>query len=120
MTIPTRSPILLPWIAKKAGIPQSEAMALWLEALVFAGGYTGINSPAYFKLAVDTWLEAVARRCLQARELPTEPLPMIDWQQVNFFDVGSWINPWYAQRRQAIAANAVLPAPTCALAVANS
>ncbi|MBK6636971.1 MAG: hypothetical protein IPH08_15255 [Rhodocyclaceae bacterium] len=114
MNLPHRSSILLPWVAKKAGIGESEAMALWVQALAFAGGYTAINSPAYFKLAVDTWLEAVTHQCVQARAVAAPALPMIDWLQADFMDVDSWINPWRSHPWQSrrLPQSAVLPAPT--------
>lgn len=65
MTMNPKTPKLLPWLAKKAGITERRAMALWVDAERWAKHRTAPGSADYFKLAVDRLLELVAAESLR-------------------------------------------------------
>ncbi|MCX7149856.1 MAG: hypothetical protein NTY05_10690 [Rhodocyclales bacterium] len=60
-----RTPKLLPWLAKKAGISERRATALWLESERWAARRAASGSSAYYKLAVDRLLELTAAESLR-------------------------------------------------------
>ena len=60
-----RAPKLLPWLAKKAGISEQRALALWLESERWAARQAAPGSSTYFKLAVDRLLELTAAESLR-------------------------------------------------------
>lgn len=61
-----KSPMLLPWLAKKAGIDERRADVLWHDACRYAAHRAAPESSAYFKLAIDRLLELVAAESLRA------------------------------------------------------
>ena len=64
-------PKILPWVAKKAGIPMARAEVLWNEALRDATRVCAVvESPEYWKTAVDHLLERVAAESLDRRAAP--------------------------------------------------
>jgi hypothetical protein len=69
-TLP-KTPKMLPWLARKAGISDIRAEALWHDAERWAGAAGHAGSADYFKLAVDRLLQLVGRgiTCV-----PTPPL----------------------------------------------
>lgn len=60
------TPKILPWLAKKAGISESRATALWHEAEHWAAHRATPGSSRYFKLAVDRLLELALAESLRA------------------------------------------------------
>ena len=56
-----KTPKILPWLAKKAGISESRAAALWHEAERWAARRAPTGSSPYFKLAVDRLLHLFRR-----------------------------------------------------------
>lgn len=60
-----KTPMLLPWLAKKAGIGEQRAATLWLEAEHWAKRRAVAGSSTYFKLAVDRLLELMAAESLR-------------------------------------------------------
>ena len=61
-----RTPKILPWLARKAGIAERRAETLWHAAQRYAavhGGETG--TPVYWKLAMDRLLELIAAETLR-------------------------------------------------------
>lgn len=60
-----KSPKLLPWLAKKAGITEQRATLLWLDASRWADARSNAGSAAYYKMAVDRFLELVAAEALR-------------------------------------------------------
>jgi hypothetical protein len=60
-----KSPKLLPWLAKKAGISPHRADILWQDACRYAAHRTEVDSPAYYKLSIDRLLELVAAESLR-------------------------------------------------------
>ena len=60
-----RTPKLLPWLAKKAGISEHRATALWLESERWAARRAASGTSAYYKLAVDRLLELTAAESLR-------------------------------------------------------
>jgi len=65
MTTNPKSPKLLPWLAKKAGITEHRATVLWHDASRWAETRAKAGSSAYYKLAVDRLLELVAAESLR-------------------------------------------------------
>lgn len=59
------TPMLLPWLAKKAGISDTLVLTLWQKAAHHAAQRAEPGSAAYFKLAVDRLLEYVAAESLR-------------------------------------------------------
>lgn len=66
MKTTSNTPKLLPWLAKKAGIAEARALALWHDAERWAARRAAPGSAAYFKMAVDRLLELVAAESLRA------------------------------------------------------
>lgn len=60
-----KTPKLLPWLARKAGIGDERAHALWRDAERWAARHANPGSSTYFKLAVDRLLELVAAESLR-------------------------------------------------------
>ena len=52
-------PQLLPWLAKKAGIDEAKASALWLEAQCWAEQHASPGSSACHKLTVNRMRELI-------------------------------------------------------------
>lgn len=64
-------PKMLPWLAKNAGIPIARAEALWIEALRDATRECAVvESPQYWKAAVDHLLSGIAAESLDRRAAP--------------------------------------------------
>lgn len=61
-----RTPKLLPWLARKAGIDDARAQTLWREAEHWAARKAEEGTAAYFQLAVDRLLHLVAEESLRA------------------------------------------------------
>lgn len=61
-----KTPKILPWLAKKAGISESRAATLWHDAERWAARRATFGSSLYFKLAVDRLLELAAAESLRA------------------------------------------------------
>lgn len=66
MTSRPKTPKLLPWLAKKAGITERRATTLWFEAERWAARRAAAGSSDYFKLAVDHLLELMVAESLRA------------------------------------------------------
>ena len=66
MSTTPKTPKLLPWLAKKAGISDHRATALWRDSERWAVHRAAPGSSAYYKLAVDRLLELVAAESLRA------------------------------------------------------
>jgi hypothetical protein len=60
-----KTPQILPWLAKKAGITESRAATLWHDAERWAAHRAAPGSSDYFKLAVDRLLALVAAESLR-------------------------------------------------------
>lgn len=55
-----KAPKMLPWLARKAGISDTRAEALWAEAIVCATERTGwVGTSEYWQAAVDRLLELI-------------------------------------------------------------
>ena len=65
MRVKPKTPKLLPWLAKKAGISDERATTLWLESERWAARRAAVGSSSYFKLAVDRLLELIAAESLR-------------------------------------------------------
>ena len=61
-----KTPKILPWLAKKAGISEPRAAALWHEAERWAARRAPTGSSPYFKLAVDRLLALALAESLRA------------------------------------------------------
>jgi len=60
-----KTPKLLPWLAKKAGITERRATTLWHESERWAARRAAAGSSDYYKLAVDRLLELAAAESLR-------------------------------------------------------
>ena len=65
MTTHPKTPKLLPWLAKKAGISEHRATILWFDAERWAARRAAAGSSAYYKLAVDRLLQLAAAESLR-------------------------------------------------------
>lgn len=99
-------PMLLPWLARKAGIGDHRAEQLWRAALRHADACAAFESPEYWGSAMDRLLELIAAEKLHQdafgwRRLAREGLAW--WQMpVAFFDGGSLLarRAWLALPEQ--------------------
>lgn len=66
MSSTPKTPMILPWLAKKAGIDEHRATSLWLDSKRWAERRASRGSPAYYKLAVDRLLRLAAAESLRA------------------------------------------------------
>lgn len=59
-----RYPMILPWVARKAGVRDDKAEALWMEALSDASDNKGAapESPEYWEIAVNHLRASLACR----------------------------------------------------------
>lgn len=65
------TPKILPWLAKQAGVPPARAEALWHKALRHARHNSpAIESPEYWKLAVDRLIALLAAEARRIRAMP--------------------------------------------------
>jgi hypothetical protein len=69
-TVPDRPPKILPWLARKAGIPVELAEALWRQATQEAGHRHARGSSAYWKMSTDGLLEKIAAESVTRRNAP--------------------------------------------------
>lgn len=60
------SPMLLPWLAKKAGIPAHRAETLWHEACRYAAARAEPETSDYFRIAIDRLTGLIAAESLRA------------------------------------------------------
>ena len=65
MNVKYTTPMLLPWLARKAGISEQRATALWFKSERWAARQAAVGSSAYYKLAVDRLLELTATESLR-------------------------------------------------------
>lgn len=94
-----RAPKLLPWLAKKAGISEQRAMALWHESERWAARQAVPDSSAYFKLAVDRLLELTAAESLR------EDAASFGWRRWSRAQARCWaISMQLAQQASALTA----------------
>jgi hypothetical protein len=66
-----KSPMILPWIAHKAGISEARAEELWREALCHATDTTGWVGTSEYWEAAETHLHKLIEREIHANCLPT-------------------------------------------------
>lgn len=66
MTTIPKTPKLLPWLARKAGISEARAASLWHDAEAWAARRANNGTSAYYKLAIDRLLQLVAAESLRA------------------------------------------------------
>lgn len=65
MSTTPKTPKLLPWLAKKAGISESRATALWGDAERWAARRAVPDSSDYYQQSMDRLLELVAAEALR-------------------------------------------------------
>ena len=71
-------PKMLPWLAKKAGVPLSRAEELWGNALRYATQKSDVvESPRYWKLAVERLVELLDGESRELRAMPFGFGPMV-------------------------------------------
>ena len=59
------SPKILPWLARKAGVPLPRAEALWHRAARFADSIARRRTPVWSKLAIDHLLTSLRAESAQ-------------------------------------------------------
>ena len=69
-----KSPMILPWIAHKAGISEARAEELWREALCHATETTGWVGTSDYWEAAETRLHSLIEREIRSNCLPTPEL----------------------------------------------
>ena len=68
-----KTPKILPWLARKAGIPEDHAEELWAEAIVCATVQTGwVGTSEYWKAAVDRLVELIDLESQTLRKITIE------------------------------------------------
>lgn len=68
-----KTPKILPWLARKAGISDTRAEALWAAAIVCATERTGwVGTSEYWKAAVDRLIELIELESQSVRKLAIE------------------------------------------------
>jgi hypothetical protein len=94
-----KTPKMLPWLARRHGVPAEKAEEMWAEALRHATAKTGwIGTPDYWQAAVDHLVDA-----LEAESRLKPPLadmvqtanrigiiPLMVWQGATAVAVASW------------------------------
>jgi len=71
-------PKMLPWMAKKAGVPVDRAEVLWGDALRHATRKAAVvESPEYWKLAVEHLIDLLAAESRELRAMPFGFGPMV-------------------------------------------
>lgn len=74
-----KTPKILPWLARKAGISDERAEVLWHKALRYATLKSGwVNTPEYWQLAVEKLVELVEAE--GAKAYHPQLVPMIRTQ----------------------------------------
>ncbi|MBS3935782.1 MAG: hypothetical protein KGZ43_06390 [Sulfuritalea sp.] len=82
------NPMILPWLAHKAGIPERRAEILWHAAQRHAAHATGeTETPAYWQAAMDRLLELVAAESLR------EDAASFGWRQWTRHHKRAWAAP---------------------------
>ena len=70
---PMKAPKMLPWLARKAGISDTRAEALWAEAIVYATVRTGwVGTSEYWETAMDRLIELIECESQAPRKIPIE------------------------------------------------
>lgn len=95
-----KTPKMLPWLARKAGISDARAAALWAEAIRHATTQTGwVGTPEYLRVANQRWkelvdVEAAAERAavnpLVSAQTKLAMLPLIVWQGYSLIVGSAW------------------------------
>ena len=68
-----KTPKILPWLARKAGISEHHAQELWAEAVVCATVQTGwVGTSEYWKAAVDRVVELIELESQTLRTITIE------------------------------------------------
>lgn len=64
-------PKMLPWMAKRAGVPLERAEVLWGDAVRYATRKAAVvESPEYWKLAVEQVIVLIAAEARELRAMP--------------------------------------------------
>lgn len=75
-----RSPKILPWIAKRAGISETLALKLWRRAVGEAENLSGQTEGAEFSgLAIERFLAIVEDEAGALRDEKLVPAPQVGW-----------------------------------------
>lgn len=94
-----RAPMLLPWLARKAGISEHRAEILWGAALRHAALRCDVETPAYWKSAMDRLLELVAAESLR------EDAASFGWRSWSRAQARFWTAPVETLDELTLAAN---------------
>ncbi|HMV94518.1 MULTISPECIES: hypothetical protein [Thauera] len=73
-----QAPKILPWVARKAGISEGDALDAWRRALVDAAAYVGVRSGATFdRVAVDRFVALAHARATVLSARAARPAPSV-------------------------------------------
>lgn len=73
-----KTPKMLPWLAKSAGVPIAQAEELWADAIRYATIETGwVQTPEYWKVANKRLLELLEMEALTCHPPQLAPWVMI-------------------------------------------
>lgn len=95
-----KNPKMLPWLARKAGVPLTRAEQLWAEAIRHATVRTGwVGTSEYWHVATERLLALLAEERAAQRRKPFSRvvyfqtrlwlLPLVLWQRVGL--TASWL-----------------------------
>lgn len=70
-----KSPKILPWLAKRAGVPEPRAQALWAEAVRHATDATGwVGTSEYWRVARERFAELLEAESSSLCEPRLQPM----------------------------------------------
>lgn len=73
-----RTPKVLPWLARKAGVSDTRAADLWFDAIRYATDVTGwVGTPEYWRVANERWLELLDTEKQQVQCATRSHLPVV-------------------------------------------
>jgi|PlaIllAssembly_1097288.scaffolds.fasta_scaffold549060_1 maltooligosyltrehalose synthase len=108
-----KTPKILPWLARRHGVSEERAEALWAEAIRHATARTGwVGTSEYWKAAMDRLTVLLEREARSQCRPPLAPmvriqtrlamLPMIAWHGIALAIAAAWtrgMNPPAARRQ---------------------
>lgn len=96
-----KTPMILPWLAHKAGISEKRAEKLWADSLRYATAKTGwVGTSEYWHVAMDRLLRLMAREAATQRQATSgrfEPMrpsvwmyPFVAWHGLFLIASSAW------------------------------
>ena len=96
-----KTPMILPWLARKAGVSDARAEKLWADALRYATVKTGwVGTSEYWRVAVERVVELLERESVQTQSAGFSPavrfqtrmwmFPLIAWHGFSLIAAATW------------------------------